>query len=131
MEKAESEPTFSRLRMDLVAQDVEFDDANRTMRTVLVPDPRRYEHREIEGTGGWYDLFDHTFIPDDVFADMARQMPGTPMYYQPQDISDAGEYVQSRRGAIDLAWMATLRNRPSKTSPRPFSSLLRGTSSIS
>ena len=103
MEKAESDQTFSRLRMDLVAQDVEFDDANRTMRAVLVPDPRRYEHQEIDGTGGWYDLFDHTFIPDEVFADMARQMPGTPMYYQPQEISDAVEYVRSRRGAIDLA----------------------------
>jgi adenylate cyclase len=95
--------SFPRLRMDFVAMDVEFDDETRTIRSVLAPDPRRYDHREIDGTWGWYDRFDHTFLPDDVLADMAAQMPGTPMYFQPQEISDAEEYVHSRRGAIDLA----------------------------
>lgn len=103
MDDRESDESLPRLRMDLVLKDVEFDDANRTMRAALVPDPRRYEHKEMDGTDGWYDLFDHTFIPDDVLADMARRMPGTPMYYQPQEISDAEEYVRSRRGAINLA----------------------------
>ncbi len=104
MEKPEKdEESFPRLRMDFVAKDVEFDDETRTMRTVLEPDPRRYDHRQIDGTWGWYDRFDHTFIPDDVFASMAAQMPGTPMYYQPQEISDAEEYIRSRRGAIELA----------------------------
>lgn len=97
---AESSP---RLRMDFVAKDVEFDDQTRTMRAVLVPDPRRYEHREIDGTWGWYDRFDRTFMPDEVLAAAAAQMPGTPMYYQPQEISDAEEYVRSRKGAIELA----------------------------
>lgn len=93
-----------RLRIDLVAKAVEFDDATRTMSAVLVPDPRRYEHRENDdGKSGWYDRFDYAFIPDDVFAEAVNGMVGVPMYHQPQEIGDAAAYVRSRRAAIELA----------------------------
>lgn len=89
--------SHGRFRMDAVILAAEFDDTTQTATFALIPDPKRYERRVIRGTEGWYDRFDHTFMPEAVFRDMVAQMPGSPIYWQRPRIENSFVYARERR----------------------------------
>ena len=85
-----------RFRMDFVQEIVATDDETRTLIVKLTPDPRRYEWKEINGERCLFDKFDHFLIPENVFAECAKKLTDRPLYFEPQLIGNADEYVQSR-----------------------------------
>jgi class 3 adenylate cyclase len=87
-------------RIDFVVEQQSFDDENRILRTTMIPDPRRYEWRELDGKSYLYDRFDKLIISEIVFRKMLEQSVGLPMYFQPQTAGDAREYVAGRRDSV-------------------------------
>jgi class 3 adenylate cyclase len=62
----------------------------------LIPNPKRYEWKTIDGEQYLYDKFDNFYIRKETFADFAKQLAGKPIYFQPQEIGNAEQYVQNR-----------------------------------
>ena len=86
--------------MDFDIRILSTDEATRTIQFELVPDPRRYEWRELDGGECLYDKFDKMFIPKEVFKKLVSQMKDVPLYFQPRKLDDALDYIESRREAI-------------------------------
>jgi len=63
---------------------------------LLVPDPERYEFKEMGGQEGYYDRFDNVFIPIEVLKKAAPSLAGKPIYYSPPKINDADELIKDR-----------------------------------
>ena len=90
-----------RFRMDFVQEIVSVDEDKRTFTVRLIPNPRRYEWKEIDGKRYLYDKLDNIlFFPEKVFFDLVKQMVGQPIYFQPQEIDNAEQYVKSRIPSI-------------------------------
>ena len=84
-------------RMDFVIKKiVSINDENKTVTFTLIPDPRRYEWKVIEGKKCLYDKFDETLFTEEVLNDLVRQMVDQLVYFQPQEISDAEQYIEER-----------------------------------
>jgi len=83
-------------RMDFVQEVISIDDDKKTFTVRLIPDPKRYEWKNIDGKRYLYDKFDKAVFPEKVFADFAKQLAGKPMYLQRQEIDDAEKYIQER-----------------------------------
>ena len=84
-------------RMDFVIKKiVSINDENKTVTFTLIPDPRRYEWKVIEGKKCLYDKFDETLFTEEVLNDLVRQMVDRRVYFQPQEISDAEQYIEER-----------------------------------
>ncbi len=89
-----------RQRMDWVIAKFESEEGSGRIGFVMEPDPRRYEWIEREGEQMLFDRLERVLIPQRLLEEMAAQMDGPPLYYQPPGIKDALEYVDSRRSAI-------------------------------
>lgn len=89
-----------RFRMDFVQEIISVDEDKRTFTARLVPDPRRYEWKEINGKRYLYDKLDKVLFPERVLFDLAKQMAGRPIYFQPSEIDDAEQYIRSRTPII-------------------------------
>jgi class 3 adenylate cyclase len=87
-------------RIDFVLEVVSIDEKTHTVCWYAKPDPRRYEWRIVDGKRHLYDKFDHLLFPEDVLAKFAKGLKGQPLYYEPQKMRDAAEYVRSRRPMI-------------------------------
>lgn len=83
-------------RMDFVQEVVSMDDDKKTFTVRLIPNPKRYEWKTIDGEQYLYDKFDNFYIRKETFADFAKQLAGKPIYFQPQEIGNAEQYVQNR-----------------------------------
>lgn len=83
-------------RMDFVQEIISVDKDKRTITLRVIPDPRRYEWKEIEGKRYLYDKLDEALFPEKVYFDLVKQMAGQPIYFQPQEIGDAEQYVEKR-----------------------------------
>jgi class 3 adenylate cyclase len=83
-------------RMDFVQEIISVNEDKRTITFRLIPDPRRYEWKEIEGKRYLYDKLDEVLFSEKTFFDLAKQMAGQPIYFQPQEIDNAKQYVKSR-----------------------------------
>ena len=86
-------------RMDFVFEVLSVDDET-TVTLVAKPDPRRYEWRSKNGKNYLYDRFDEVLFPAALVAQLAEDMKGHPITYEPQKIGDAAKYVESRRPMI-------------------------------
>ena len=82
--------------MDFVFKIISVDEDKRTFIGALIPHPRRYEWKEINGKQYLYDKLDNILFPEKVLFDLAKQMVGQPVYSQPQEIDNAEQYVKSR-----------------------------------
>lgn len=91
-----------RFRMDFVQEIISVDEDKRTFTVRLIPNPRRYEWKEINGKRYLYDKLDEVLFPAKVFFDLAKQMAGQPIYFQPQEIDNAEQYVKSRIPLIQV-----------------------------
>jgi len=67
----------------------------------LIPNPERYEWRELEGKKYLYDKFDNLAIPQEEFIKAASQLTNLPIYYTPPDIQDTRAYLESKRSKIN------------------------------
>jgi class 3 adenylate cyclase len=85
-----------RFRMDFVQEIVSIDEQTRTATFRLIPDPKRYEWKEGSEGRYLYDKLDNAIIPEAVFSEAIKSIKGMPIYYQPQKIGDAEQYVKSR-----------------------------------
>lgn len=90
----------NRFRIDFVQKVVAVDEASRTVKMLLIPDPRRYEEKEVNGEPGYLDKFDDTFIPLEEIRKLADKMVGKPIYSSPPEIESAPKYVQERIPSI-------------------------------
>jgi len=86
--------------MDFVQTVVSLDEKSRRVTVILEPNPKRYEWQERGGERCLYDKFDKVYIPERVFAEFCKQATGKPIFYQPQKIGDAEQYIESRRLSI-------------------------------
>lgn len=92
---------FWRFRFDLVQDILSLDEETRTATVRLRPDPRRYERRQHDGKWYLYDKFDDVWFPEKEFMEsFARQLEGAPISYQPPNILNARDYVDTRRPKI-------------------------------
>lgn len=89
-----------RFRMDFVQEIISVDEDKRTLTVRLIPNPRRYEWKVIDGKRYLYDKLDEVLFPEGVFFDLAKQMDSQPIYFQPQEIDSAEQYVKSRMPII-------------------------------
>jgi class 3 adenylate cyclase len=108
-------PTVERASIELVPElhkDIRIDFAIRRLEATsddgalefaLVPDPERYEWVEKDGERLLWDPVDRTYIPENVLAQMAEQIAGTPISFAPPLIDDASAYIASRREPIQEA----------------------------
>ncbi|MEI7482167.1 MAG: adenylate/guanylate cyclase domain-containing protein [Elusimicrobiota bacterium] len=101
MLSAEDENYLNHSRMDFLIEVVSSDDSTGMIEFRLIPDPKRYEHRNINGKACWYDKLDKTIIPQGVLLQMASQMKGMPMHFKQQLVGKAEEYVQRRIPEIE------------------------------
>ena len=53
-------------RMDFIHKVISIDEKTGELRGQMIPDPERYELKEINGEMGYYDRFDDLFIPIEV-----------------------------------------------------------------
>jgi len=83
-------------RMDFVQEVISMDDDKKTITMRLIPNPKRYEWKTIDGEQYLYDKLDNFYIRKKAFADFAKQLTGKPIYFQPQEIGNAEQYVQNR-----------------------------------
>lgn len=82
-------------RMDFNIEIVEdIDDTHLTVK--LIPDPKRYEFKTVDGEEGYWDKFDEIFISLDIIRDMAPNMKNLPLFYSPKDIEDIEKYTNER-----------------------------------
>ena len=89
-----------RFRMDFVQEIISVDEDKRTFTVRLIPNPRRYEWKEVDGERYLYDKLDKVLFPGRVLFDLAKQMTGQPIYFQPQEIDNAEQYIKSRMPII-------------------------------
>lgn len=89
-----------RFRFDFKFESIEKDSRTGAYRFVMVPDPARYEWKELDGRRVLIDRLDGVCFSEDCVRDMAAKMGGAPLQFQRQKIDDAQAYVQDRRGAI-------------------------------
>ncbi len=85
-----------RLRMDFVSKVLGFDEKTRKVTFELIPNPERYEWKEISGNKVLYDKLDNVCFPEEVFWKGVENLKGVPIYYQPQLIKDSREYIKER-----------------------------------
>ena len=85
-----------RYRFDFIQEIIKIDEKNRCVYFKLIPNPKRYEWKEIDGKRCLYDKFDKLLIPESLLSDFAEQANGMPVYYQPQQIKNADDYILSR-----------------------------------
>ena len=64
------------------------------------PDPRRYERKKVDREQYLYDKLDKVLFPGRVLFDLEKQMAGQPIYFQPQEIGNAEQYIKSRMPII-------------------------------
>ena len=83
-------------RIDFALEIISVDEDERTFTFRLIPHPRRYEWKEIDGKRYLYDKLDDVLFPEKVFFDGVKQMEGQPIYCQPREIDNAEQYVESR-----------------------------------
>jgi len=93
----------------------------------LIPDPARYEWREVDGKRCLFDKLDRILIPEDVLAEGAKQMSGLPIYALDPLINDRESYISERVPVIARA-LATEEDLASfaDASEAFLSSLARG-----
>lgn len=100
----QSEARFRRrMRFDLEVEVLSFDETSGTLEFRAIPNRRRYERREIDGTVYYYDRLDDLMIPESVVVEMVRGMQHLPVGYQSPLIADAPQYVEDRRSSISEA----------------------------
>lgn len=83
-------------RIDFEMTVIKAEDGSGTFKVFLEPNPLRYEWRERDGERLLYDKFDDIYFPEKVLAEFAPKLNGLPVYFQPQSIGDAKEYINSR-----------------------------------
>lgn len=91
-----------RFRMDFDQEIISVDEDKRTFTLRLIPNPRRYEWKEIDGKRYLYDKLDEVLFPEKAFFDLAKQIASQPIYFQPQEIDNAEQYVKSRIPLIQV-----------------------------
>ncbi len=86
-----------RRRIDFVIETEIIDKKKGIVGFKLTPKPERYEWRgDTKGSRFLYDKLDDTWIPEKEFKSFAEKMSGMPIYFQPQEIENADEYVACR-----------------------------------
>jgi len=84
------------LRMDFIHKVISFNKKTGKLRAQMIPDPERYELKEINGEKGYYDRFDDLFIPVEVLKKAAPKLVGKPIYFSPPKIDDADQLIAER-----------------------------------
>jgi len=87
-------------RMDFETKVVSFDEKTGTVVFEFIPNPRRYEWKMIDGKRCLYDKLDNICFSEEVFSQLADKLAGMPIYYERQEIGNAGQYVENRKIAI-------------------------------
>lgn len=94
-------PTEKRsFRIDFIQEIVSFDEKTGRFRTILTPDPQRYERKTLNGEDGYFDKFDNIFIPVKTLEEASSQLNGMPIYYSPPKITNSDEYIATRINEI-------------------------------
>ena len=88
-------------RLDFVQKVLKVDESSHTVVMELEPDPRRYEWRESQGRRYLYDRLDKIAISEEAYQDLAEQVVGKPIYYQPCKIDNIEHYIESRLPIIN------------------------------
>ena len=109
-----------RCRIDFVLKNQSFDEATGTFRAELVPDPIRYELKEVEGKLYFYDKLDKFLIPKKELFDSVKQAEGQPIYFQPQEIENSEQYVKSRIPIIQARLQGDERPAPFEDKSEAF-----------
>lgn len=91
---------LSKGRMDFKIKIISSDDKTGEHTLELVPDPDRYEWKEIGGKRYLYDKLDNTCISEQILIESFKKVKGLPIYCQPQEIPNAIAYIESRRACI-------------------------------
>jgi len=86
--------------MDFIQEIVSVDKSNKTITFRLIPDPRRYEWKKVEGKRYLYDKLDDSLFSEEVYLNLVNQMNGQNIYFQPQKINDVEQYVKERLKSI-------------------------------
>lgn len=99
--KPEDVDRSESFRLDFVQTVLKVDEASHTVVVKLEPDPKRYEWRESRGRRYLYDRFDNIAISEEAYHDLAKQITGKPIYYQPSKIDNIEQYIESRLPIIN------------------------------
>jgi len=87
--------------MDFTVETIHCDDRSRSAYFALVPDARRYTVVEEHGERFFLDKYLKHLIPfDEMRENMARQMPGLPLFSLSPTIKSTPDYAYGRRGTI-------------------------------
>lgn len=85
------------LRIDLTQEVIEYDPKTHIAKFALRPSPERYEEKEIEGKKYYLDRFDDLLYPQaELMNQIAKQLPGLPIYASTPTIGDLDGYVKRR-----------------------------------
>ena len=109
-----------RFRIDFVWEIKSYDEATETYTVKLVPNPIRYELKEVKGKQCLYDKLDKFSIPMEALLDLAKQAKGQPIYFQPQEIENSGQYVKSRIPIIQARLQGDERLAPFEDKSETF-----------
>ncbi|HGE71729.1 TPA: adenylate/guanylate cyclase domain-containing protein [Candidatus Poribacteria bacterium] len=109
-----------RFRIDFVWEIKSYDEATGTYTVKLVPNPIRYELKEVEGKQCLYDKLDKLLIPKEVLLDLAKQAEGQPIYFQPEEIGNSAQYVKSRMPIIKARLQGNERPAPFEDKSEAF-----------
>lgn len=86
-----------RRRLDFIAETEIIDEEKGIIGIKLTLKPERYKWVENgKGRKFLFDKLDRAYIPEDEYKQFANKLAGLPMYFQPQEIENADDYVASR-----------------------------------
>jgi class 3 adenylate cyclase len=90
------------VRIDFVSETKILDEDKRIVQVTMRPDPRRYEQFTEGCEVKWRDKYMGFVFGREILEQAALQAPGTPVFYSPQKIASADEYVQDRKTALEV-----------------------------
>lgn len=82
--------------MDFTLRVVSCDEDKGTLTVKFIPNPRRYEWKNMDGKQYLYDKLDAICFPEETVLDLVKQIAGKQIQFWPQEIDDADKYVKSR-----------------------------------
>jgi len=88
------------VRIDFVQKDFKIDKKTGKFQGTLIPNPERYEWRDINGGKHLYDKFDNILFPPAILDQLFNQTKDVPIYFSPPKIKDIYEYVKERAPKI-------------------------------
>jgi hypothetical protein len=91
-----------KFRLDMVITEVQaVDEEKGLFRFKVIPDPRVWERRKIEGKSGYFHKMDKIFLTDEELKKAAPTLKGKPIDVENVGVKDKEKYLRRSKERIE------------------------------